>query len=76
MDTDVDDWLGHVRVLVDTQPSVQGVHCRCSQELSVGGTMSVCIFIPSICMATKIANVQFRSYDTLVEGRNTHGIIT
>ena len=23
-------------------------------------------------MATKIGNVQFRSYDTLVEGRNTH----
>ena len=40
----MDDWLGHVRVLVDTQPSVQGVHCRCSQELSVGGTMSVCIY--------------------------------
>ena len=42
----MDDWFGHVRVLVDTQLSVQGVHCRCSQEEpSVGGTVRVIIII-------------------------------
>ncbi len=46
MDTDADDWFGHVRVRIDTQLSVRGVHSRCLQEEpSVGGTVRVIIII-------------------------------
>ena len=31
------------------------------------GGYNECMYIHTLCMATKIANVQFRSYDTLVE---------
>ncbi len=46
MDTDADDWFDHVRVRVNTQLSLRGVHSRCLQEEpSVGGTMRVIIII-------------------------------
>ena len=42
MDT---DWFDHVRVCVDTQLSVRGVHSRCLQEEpSVGGVIIIIIW--------------------------------
>ncbi len=42
MDTDADDLFDHVRVRVNTQLSLRGVHCRCPQEEpSGGGTVRV-----------------------------------
>ena len=51
----MDDWFGHVRVLVDTQLSVRG------GPLSMLAGRTLC-HIHTLCMATKIANLQFRSY--------------
>ncbi len=45
MDTNAYDWFGHVRVRIDTQLSVRGVHSRCSQEEpSVGGVIIIIIW--------------------------------
>ena len=46
MDTDVDDWLGHVRVLVDTQPSVQGVHIDARKNFC--GGYNECMYIHTL----------------------------